>query len=235
MAISYFIEDKENIPEAFVNEYKEVENGFVLDVEGVKSLEEYKEIYDASENFKTEINNLKQTLSLYGENTPEKVSELESELKIALGKIDEAADPTEVQKKAEEIAKHITKDKDKKIKELEESFSSLSNENKNLKDSIQFNNMKNKIGELTKGKINDYSFDDIVLRAKADGIMFREDKKDFYQPTTAMSIEQWLSKVLDNNPQYAKFSESGGARGGLGNKGKKPNDMKSIVSSLINK
>lgn len=210
-------EKAEEIPDVSLKDvFKEKDGKYVATIEGFKTFEEYKATYDQLQNVSSEYQKTKQTLEAFGEETPETFSKAKGRLKELEAIVANAKDPTEIQKKAEEIAQFRTQDLKKVIEQREKELSDFQAKVQQLQSTIRTNEMKSKLSDATKGLINDTAFTDIYLRAQHDGFVYREENGDFYHERSGMNMKEWVQKMLEANPHWQKNSVSGGAYGGNG-------------------
>lgn len=237
MAIAkYSYESEAEIPEKLRELYRNVDGKFIADIEGVKPFDEFKKKHMEAEEARNKAKEYEDIISKYGENTPEVVATLNDKIKELELIASQSKDPAEVQKRAQEIAEFHRKEDRTKITVLETEKSSLAKMIDTLSQEKTQRQLEDRLRKISNGKINPDVFDDVVLNAKYDGLAYRDLENDFYHEKSAMSINEWFSKKLDEKKYWMPYSESGGASGGNGIGGKKgPMSMEDIAQSIINK
>ena len=220
MKLKYVLKDKtelEAISEDRREDYIEQEDGsYLLDVEGVKSFKDYKDTFDSLESLKKQHEEVKKSLELYGEVTPDKLAELKDQLKEAQAAASGTKDQNEIQKLAEEIYSIRSKDLTTKNKTLEEELQSANEKITMLNSSIQQNKLRTSIDRFVDGRVQPSAKQDIYLRANNANLSYMEDKDSFYDKASGKNLEEWLDKTIEENIHWQLKSQGGGARGGQG-------------------
>lgn len=232
--VKYSYENEAEIPEKFKDLYVKGQDGkFVADMEGVKTFDEYKKKYQEADELHKVKKELEERIAKYGDYTPEDVMSFTEKIKELEAQTSQIKDPTEIQKKAQEIAEYNAKDFRKTIAALEAEKNALGKNIELLQQEKIHRHLEDKLRKISSGKINPDVFEDIVLNAKSDGIVYREIDNNFYHERSGMNVEEWFGKKLDEKKYWMPYSESGGANGGSGAGSKGPASMLDIVNNAL--
>lgn len=219
MALKYEIESLDELDATFHNLYAQVGDKFVLDVEGVKPLTEFNNVYSALQKERNDTKVAKQKLAAFGDLVPEtvvaqlaRVAELEELSKgttIDDAKLEEMANARSNAKiqpyKAENelLAKRLS-DYEQKVKHFE-----TVDRQRRMADEFTT--------KIKSAKIDPRFEETVMLKAERLFVETEEGKfltKDGIAGVVGyLPFDVWLSEQQATNPHYWGDSIGGGARG----------------------
>ena len=214
MSLDYTVETLENVSEEHKGLYLEKDGKFILDVTGVKPLEEFNTVYTALGKERDLHKEVKTKLKGYGDHTPESIQELNNrlaELELNGGSNEAIEERLEKALKIKTAPLYQERD-DLKLKNKE-----LSNIVETMKKEKTESHLKDSITSLVTAKDSPYktaALTDIINRAKVQELEYNEDVKTFVSKD-GLTASDWL-REQSKNSTWLKESVGGGAKGGRG-------------------
>lgn len=210
MPLKYMVESLDSIPETVRDSYVEADGKFVLDVEGVKPVDEFQKVYGSLEKERNDHKTTLEKLKAFGGKTPSDLVKLETrlmELEAAGGgELDEA--------QLDKILKQRLIPFEHQKEQSEAKIAELTGELQRLQQQAQDNARKDSVLSAIGDKIRPEFQKDLIYRAERE-LKYNPDIDAFVDDIGA-SLQEWAARQLRETPAWVVSSNGSGAKGGQG-------------------
>lgn len=217
MALKYELTSLDELDASLHDLYTSVDDGtrYVLDVEGVKPLNEFNTVYSALQKERNDAKTIKQKLSLFGELEPETVQQQLARIKeleaAADGKIDDSKLESMVAARLNAKLQPVLSEKElllTKTKEYEEQLNRYQTIERQRRMNDEFTS------KIRAAKI-DPRFEETVM-LKAERLFVETDEGKFLTKEDYLPFEAWLAQQQQVTAFWWGESQGGGSKGSGG-------------------
>lgn len=220
MKLNYVVDTLDNVPVEYQGLYAEVGGKFQLQIEGVKSVDEFNTVHNALQKERNEHRETKKALKSFGDIKPEELAEkltrLE-ELELTGGRVDDA----KLDQLVNARLKQATAPLERQLQTIQQERELLVSERDTLRSRIQQATLADSIRAIAKKVgLRDTAIEDALLLGQHHLEVTPEGgvltKNDLSGVTPGLSPEVWLTDLRSKRPHWFEASEGGGSTGGRG-------------------
>jgi hypothetical protein len=222
MKLQATYDKKEDIPERFVDIYKEKGDKWCIEIEGIQTDANVQRLEFSLKKERDENAKLREDAKLHGK-TPEEVQIMAEELEAAKATIESGGD----KKTEEQIAKIVEARIKQQVGPLERNITKLTKERDesvlsttNLTTEIMTGKIELAIRTAAeKAKVIPSAINDMVMRGKPQFELLEQDgkvlivTKDGLGNTAGLAPEGWIEELAPSAPHYWPANQGAGANG----------------------
>jgi len=221
--LQYAINSLEDLEDPKQSElYMESDGKFILQVEGVKPLDEFNKVHEALRKERGFHSEWEKKAKLFGEDTPETIADFKTkiaELEASTGNEDIEGVKKSLKEHYEARLTALALESGKKLETSESEKIALGSKLTDFQ-------LEKQLMELCKGVAKPESFTDALSLLKA-GVTLDADTGDFVAKDGITLLKEHVATFFKDRPYFVAESESGGATGGKGTPGA-PTDWKKM-------
>ena len=221
MGLKVLVEDQEQIPEGFGDYYKETDQGFVLDVDGVDShpdVQNLRTAYQREKEKRQRVAQERDQLKPRAEMIPEDVEQ--DTVQQVLDRLRQGEDPFQQQKDGPDPAKIKEQVEQQWRKEVEQRDAKLSERDQQIRQMVIDQHLSQ---ALSKAKVTNPAYQKAAKKLLADQIQVAEGDDGSLQATVEtdmgpLTVEQYVQQWTagDEGAAFADGNQGSGARGAQG-------------------